>query len=192
MIVPAHMEDPNYYLGEGKYTSRDDHVKNSLAFILKLKNRESPAGKISYYLFNFLGHQPFSEDVFRKRTASQIISSGFSTGCTDDAIVFCALAREAGIPAKYIETLNKKNLHDRPRKVEGHVFAEIFIDDRWRVYEPLQGFSSIEGFWLGEDEYLKVGEGLDFSSLITPQGQIFDLDTVPKIKAIRDSFALSA
>jgi len=45
-------------------------------------------------------------EVFRKRTAEQIIKDGFTTGCTDVALVFISLARAKKIPTKYVEAIN--------------------------------------------------------------------------------------
>lgn len=49
-----------------------------------------------------LRHQTENKsEIFRRRTASEIISDGYVTGCTDDSLVFIVLARAAGIPTKY-------------------------------------------------------------------------------------------
>ena len=37
-------------------------------------------------------------DIFRARTADQIIKDGFATGCSDFALIYIAIARAKGIP----------------------------------------------------------------------------------------------
>ncbi len=181
------MESVNYFLGEGKYTKRDNLLKKELKKILKIKERKSSWGKISFYLKHNLTYHKFQARTFRGRTALEIIKSGFSTGCCDYGIVFCAFARELGIPTKYIETLNKENIKNKPKQVRGHIFVEMFINDKWRIYEPKTGFLEKKGFWLSDERYLKVGEGLDFGLLKTSKGKKIVLDTSLKIKRFRNS-----
>ncbi|MFH1428097.1 MAG: transglutaminase-like domain-containing protein [Patescibacteria group bacterium] len=78
--------------------------------------------------------------LFRKRTADEIIKSRKVTGCTDYAIVFIALARAKGIPTKYIEAIRKRwlDIGDESH-IEGHVFAECQINDKWYIIDPQQG-----------------------------------------------------
>ena len=71
------MDEINYFLGEGKYTPRDNLIKKELKKILKIKERESLCGKISFYLKQNLRYYKFQAKTFRGRTASEIIKSGF-------------------------------------------------------------------------------------------------------------------
>lgn len=70
--------------------------------------------------------------VFRKRSAEDILKSGVSYGCTDDAVVFVALARSCGIPAKYVTG-------KRVCRQGGHNWAEVWMDGRWTDVEPQYG-----------------------------------------------------
>ena len=70
--------------------------------------------------------------LFRKRGAEDILKSGVSYGCTDDAVVFVALARSCGIPAKYVTG-------KRVCRMGGHNWAEVWIDGRWIDVEPQNG-----------------------------------------------------
>jgi hypothetical protein len=76
--------------------------------------------------------------IFRKRTSDQIIKDGFSTGCTDTALVFIALSRTKGIPTKYIEAINKEWLNSDMSNLSlrGHVFAEVNINNEWVIVDP--------------------------------------------------------
>jgi hypothetical protein len=98
------------------------------------------------------------DGVFRKRTAGQIIIDGYVTGCTDEALVFIALARAAKIPAKYIETIDNEWLRTGGSSVGGHIYAGVFYDNKWRTANPStkQIDIDIEG-----DDRTIYKEGLD-------------------------------
>ena len=79
-------------------------------------------------------------ELFRKRTAAEIIKSKKVTGCTDYAIIFIALARAKKIPTKYIEAIRKRWLDiGDENHIEGHVFAECQINNKWYIIDPQQG-----------------------------------------------------
>ncbi len=67
---------------------------------------------------------------FRQRTASEILESGISYGCTDYALVAIVLLRERGVRVQYVETFRKKWLESKEKNIEGHVFIEVKIDNQ--------------------------------------------------------------
>lgn len=79
-------------------------------------------------------------EVFRKRSADQIISDNYVTGCTDEALVFLALARALGIPAKYIETIDAESLQkasDERGSYNGHIYSGVFEGGKgWQIVDP--------------------------------------------------------
>lgn len=96
-------------------------------------------------------------EVFRKRTADQIIKDGFTTGCTDVALVFIALARAKKIPAKYVEAIRRKWIESGDEDfIEGHVFAEVYINNQWHIIDPTEACLK---FWY--DRWLIFAKGLD-------------------------------
>lgn len=95
--------------------------------------------------------------VFRQRTADQIIKDGYTTGCTDIGLVFITLARAKSVPTKYIEAIRRKWLEsDDEDFIEGHVFAEVYIDGKWYIIDPTEACLK---FWY--DRWVVYGEGLD-------------------------------
>ncbi len=76
------------------------------------------------------------DKLFRKRTAAEIIESGFSTGCTDTSLAFIILARAKKVPTKYIEAIKKAWLEGEKDLIEGHVFAEVCIENKWYIVDP--------------------------------------------------------
>lgn len=75
-------------------------------------------------------------DVFRKRTANQIISDAYFSGCTDYALVFISLCRAKGIDTKYVEAIKKSWLDEGGNSIQGHIFAECYINDKWIQIDP--------------------------------------------------------
>lgn len=160
------MEKKEYFLGQGKYTKRDKVVKEALKKVLT-KEKKTDFGKVSLFLkedltFRKRGeNEPFSE---RNRTASKVISSGIAKGCNDYGAAFLALIRELGVPAKHIETFQEDWLKNPRGTVQGHVFVDIFLDGKWKKYEPKTGFCG-EDYDLNGKKYIKVGEGIDRSEI---------------------------
>jgi hypothetical protein len=83
----------------------------------------------------------FNEEVFRKRTAAQILTDNYVTGCTDSALVFVALARASGLPAKYVETIDRSWLEKGGSSIGGHIYGQVFDDKekRWIWVDPMGG-----------------------------------------------------
>ena len=97
------------------------------------------------------------DKVFRQRTADQIIEDGYTTGCTDIGLVFIVLARAKNIPTKYVETIRRKWMDSEDEDfIEGHIFAEIFFDDKWHIINPTEACLK---FWY--DRWIIFAEGLD-------------------------------
>jgi transglutaminase-like putative cysteine protease len=96
--------------------------------------------------------------LFRKRTAEEIIDSGFVTGCTDSAIVFITLARACKIPAKYIETFDHRLLQDEKSTVSGHVYSSLFDvkNGEWKIFDLDKGNTDIS-----KDGRIVFKEGID-------------------------------
>lgn len=104
---------------------------------------------------------PKKRQFFRKRTADQIIRDRFTTGCTDTALVFIALARAREIPTKYIEAIDRKWLESKSDKnIKGHVFAKIFINGKWYLADPARGYLSVKSI-PNKNQYIILDEGLD-------------------------------
>lgn len=88
------------------------------------------------------------------KTAEEMIAKKeHAEGCTDFGIMFVSLARAKGFPTIFVDTysseilgaLNKKII---PSIIKGHVFANIFFDGAWHVYDPV-GKSFFEPAYTG-------------------------------------------
>ncbi|MCS7106431.1 MAG: transglutaminase domain-containing protein, partial [Candidatus Aenigmarchaeota archaeon] len=61
--------------------------------------------------------------------------------CADKANLFIALCRAVGIPARYVLIFYcnlKSKVKDFPRKV-GHVAAEVYLNNEWKIVDPTFG-----------------------------------------------------
>lgn len=97
------------------------------------------------------------QKIFATRTVTTVIKDRFSTGCHDDALVFAALCRVVGIPAKYVVGINKLDPKNR-----GHCVVETYMNGSWVLVDQSRGV-----IWLSPErsdfykENFIVGEGLD-------------------------------
>jgi len=100
----------------------------------------------------------YKNEFFRKRTAEQIIDSGYATGCTDYALVFTTLVRAKNIPAKYIEAISTQWFEKGDLEhLEGHVFSEVQINNNWYIIDSQ---TAVIKAWYGK-RFEILEEGLD-------------------------------
>ena len=184
----AFMLEDLTFLEEGEYTKRDDVVRDIARDIGRQPG--SVLDNIGMYVANIRykkSDENFDKNkVFRKRTASEVLDSKYVTGCTDVALAFIVLAREAGIPTRFIETFDKnwlKNLD--PHNISGHIFVDVLVEDKWRVYEPKTGFTKNNEYLFGDKEYVEVGKGLDFSEIYLKENGIYRKESMA-IKSSED------
>lgn len=131
----ASIENPTEFLKEGQQTKITPQIQ---------KIAEGITGSLDEKLkkiINFTKTLSFVDenknDIFRKRTADEIISDGYVSGCTDRALVFLVVARALNIPSKYIETINLDFLKEDKENYSGHVYASVFEQGLgWKIIDP--------------------------------------------------------
>ncbi|MGV8168432.1 MAG: transglutaminase domain-containing protein [Candidatus Nanoarchaeia archaeon] len=172
------------FLEEGKYTPRDENIERVAGVLRRFSGQTDR--NIGYYVAGLDFNKSKKEEVFRKRTSSQIIDDGYVTGCTDAELVFISIARELGIPTAYVETLEENWLKNPdPERIQGHIFLDIFIDGRWQAYEPIKGVTINNKYVLKDRNYVEVGKGLDFSGVYIKENGIYRKEPV-SIKSEED------
>lgn len=78
-----------------------------------------------------------SEEIFARKTYS---------GCSDIGLAISPILREFGIPTIYVESAKvewiKQVQEDDERKefMQGHIFLEIYLEDKWYLYDPTNRF----------------------------------------------------
>jgi len=134
----------------------------------------------------------------RLRSATQLLKKHaiFShkrcliSGCIEVATIFRTLCIAKGIPAVFIETLRKEWIDSPPNKknptlIEGHVFVDVFIKNKWHTINP--GSRN----WLrdhkdysisGKGSYLVIGKGRDSADLGFSNMKIFRKWVAKKFK----------
>lgn len=124
-----------------------DYVSNALIWLHKNINKAIP-------------DDIEKNDVFRKRTADQIISDKYFSGCTDYALVFIVLCRAKGLETKYVEAIKTSWLEEGGNSIQGHIFAECLIGDRWiqidpqrATIHPLMNYNGFEIYEKGLDSW---------------------------------------
>ena len=71
------------------------------------------------------------------RTSSEIFESKTFSGCSDVGLAIAPILRYKGIPTIYVESAKVSWINDMEQKcMEGHIFLEIFIDNKWYLYDP--------------------------------------------------------
>lgn len=149
----------NFYLKSGQQTKITKQIRQ-VAADFKLKGIDLIFEILTWLHQNIKlkSELGYKNKVFRRRTASQIITSGYACGCTDYALVFISLIRAKSIPAKYIEAINTDwfQKHDL-NHLEGHVFSEVYLNNRWYIIDPQ---AAVIRVWYGK-RYQKVADGLD-------------------------------
>lgn len=100
----------------------------------------------------------FNEEIFRRRTADQILKDRYITGCTDAGILFVTIARASGIPTKYVETVKKDWLEQEnlSLSISGHVYDKE--NKKWIWVDPMN--MEINNSPENKD-YVVVAKGLD-------------------------------
>lgn len=146
------------FLKEGKQAAITPKIKEAAVSI----NGEGLTfvANVLEWMDEHLQKRKYTQKLFRKRTADEIIKSGFSTGCTDDALVFIALTRAGGIPAKYVEAIETKWLEKDGERITGHVFAEIFVNNKWYLVDPAGREISVKPV-PDRNQYVVFAKGLD-------------------------------
>ena len=145
--------------------------------------------------------QDFKGNNFRKRSASEIIESGFSLGCTEDCLVFLAVARQLGIKAVFVETIRSDDAKFVGDGSQGHCFAKVCLENcdenninSWIQFDTSSKYSAsdVRSFYW---ENLAVAIGKDFSSLylLDDNGKAlsdasYRIDSENKIRAIASQF----
>lgn len=138
------MQNKEYYLKEGPLTKAGLEV-------MKVVKKITGTGEV--VIRKILRKTPHLEfvDLYNKdrrkfmqqherRTAEEILRSGITISCTDNGVVFCAVARKTGIPTRYVQMVKVDGDRFPERKFQsGHVFAECYIDDDVILVDPTAG-----------------------------------------------------
>jgi hypothetical protein len=130
------------FLGAGEFTIRDEVVSAAAKEITRKKNTAEFPREISRFVKGLKRNISNKAAEYRMRTASQIIKSGDATGCTDEAIVYAALARQLGIPARYVETFYTDWLNFNPSEELVEAAAKFASSSRKDIQYAKEGYDT--------------------------------------------------
>jgi len=90
-------------------------------------------------------HVKYDATTFdRWRDVDKLVADKTFGGCADHAELFGAIARACGIPTVWVKSLDLDwiawfRAHpDEPKGWNGHVFVEVHLDGKWRLYDASQ------------------------------------------------------
>ncbi|SHJ31687.1 transglutaminase domain-containing protein [Desulfofundulus thermosubterraneus] len=109
-----------------------------------------------------------------KITVNEIIQKKQLSGCHDHALLVGSILRKYGFPVVMVDATGIQFSLDYPKKTKsfsGHVFLEVYIDDKWILLDPTSGkyitnynpFNPIIPIKLGQEYkgYYVMLKGLD-------------------------------
>ncbi len=90
-----------------------------------------------------LRYDAWENTLMFKRTAEQLFEDGVAGGCADFALIQVSLFRIVEIPARLVITADSDWIK-RFRKnslaiTVGHVFIEVYLEDKWYLVDPAFG-----------------------------------------------------
>lgn len=109
---------------------------------IKAETPRAKLGAIGAWIDSHLKYDAKSFDHWRD--VDKLIADGTFGGCADHATIFGGIARACGIPTVWVKTLDLDwiawfRAHpDDPKSWNGHVFVEVFVDKKWRLYDAVQ------------------------------------------------------
>lgn len=106
-------------------------------------------------LVNFVSDFIENSDVLSQSSVQSILNNP-KGDCTEHALLFVALARSSGIPAREVNGL--LYLGDEQQKYQAHVWAEVFIQHRWLAVDPTWDR------WKLDPGYIQIYQGLNNDS----------------------------
>ncbi len=143
-----------------KFTGRDIETVNQILYNIRKITLGGAGGE----------RKEWSVDKRRVTKVEQILKQKEIGSCGDAAVVFAQLARAKGIPVRLVDTVRES--YAGGGLFEGHVFADVFVNNKWITVEPIAGRIIGEGYnRVLKDgrvaKYLPFAKGLDFSSMGT-------------------------
>jgi hypothetical protein len=116
----------------------------------------------------------FDPKLFRKRTAPDILESGYVKGCTDTAKVFAYVTRTFRYPTLYVEATKKDWIEEYKAgsgDISEHIFCDVFANERWIPFDPSRGATKIKDdcYMMGDGKdgipYVVLCKGLNFNEM---------------------------
>ncbi len=142
--------NPDKYLNQGEQSQISDftHLQTLYSNKKGLDNLEN----IYHWLKDEFTSYSAGGRTIGEVTADELLEKKSLGGCHDYALVYAAVAREIGYPAVMVRTSSIVWIESFKIDEEGamprigHVFAEVYLDKRWILIDPTNGWYLKEGY----------------------------------------------
>jgi hypothetical protein len=145
--IPTPRLDRIDYAHPEKYVALVDSLgkKTTLEKIAGEIKGDTPRAKLGAIGAWIDAHLKYDASSFDHwRDVDKLLADGTFGGCADHAEIFGAIARACGVPTVWVKTLDLDwiawfRAHpDQPKSWNGHVFVEVNLDGKWRLYDASQ------------------------------------------------------
>jgi transglutaminase-like putative cysteine protease len=152
-VLRGHREmvPPECYLRESPATRMDTALSKLAQAAASAPDPLSAAHALSLAVSDAIAYRPGATHA--KTTASEALAQGEGV-CQDHAHVLCAIARTAGLPARYVSGYLFATADGVPHEA-AHAWAEVFLPGLGWV-----GFDAANRC-CPDDRYIRLGSGLD-------------------------------
>ncbi len=144
------------------YTTMSLEMQSCLDDMILPKTERDRAWTLCEYLYNYMKYTPGSTGV--STTASEAFLAGCGV-CQDFAHIYLAMARKAGLAARYCNGLTEG-------EGASHAWCEVLLDNCWVGIDPTRGQ------WTDES-YIRFNIGRDFADCPMERG-VFSGNAVQK------------
>lgn len=133
--------DPNVFLQTGRQTEITERIR---AIAQRFNTRKDLSTLMEIFRWMRANLRGGTGEKFA-RTSHDIIASGIVTGCTDNGLVFAALARAKGIPSVFVQTARidwiKSLVNSDPTAgyIVGHILVEVYLSGQWYLVDSTSG-----------------------------------------------------
>lgn len=135
--------NPNKYTVAGKQSGINDTLFTEIDNQLNIKTNDfTDIEKVfNWKNQNFKNISDGGRSV-GKITVNNILTKKELAGCHDHALLTASILRRYGFPAIMVDTTGIQWAYDYPDKTTmfiGHVFVEIYLKDKWILFDPTSG-----------------------------------------------------
>jgi len=184
----ASQKPDNKHLQEGEVTQITPQIKK-IAGQIPGEGREFLENTLHWleehgYFKEILaeGRRGLLDNVHLQRTADEILASGYTIACGEQAIIFMVLCRTKGVPAKYVEAVSLDWLQqETDENMHEHAFVETYLGGEWTLVDPARR-KIYDDLNYKKRGFVKWLEGIDFRDLKDSQGKHYSWKNLAVLK----------
>jgi hypothetical protein len=142
--------DPDKYLVQGEQSMISDSRKFKKLYS-DIKDLDHLGSIYNWLKDEFTAYSAGGKTI-GKVTVDELLESRRLGGCHDHGLVYAAVARELGYPAVMVRTSSIvwikqfKTSGEEAKPRIGHVFVEVYLDNKWILIDSTNGWYLDEGY----------------------------------------------